>query len=153
MDFVGSIYNQSKVVVVGDDMELLIEFIRKVVILVLLMELVLCLQPGKHFEPYLKMLVGVMITYTLVSHMLSAISGGLVEMEQALNQYKWASDYFFGEKEEVDYETEVSLSEIEDTNIHISLGEVNVKKVKIEEIKIENGYGKTQKSMEENGSR
>ena len=125
---------------VGGDMNLLIDFIRKAVILVLLMELVLCLQPGKQFAPYLKMLVGVMITYTLASHMIGIFSGGVGKIERIFKEYEWSSNWSFALEEQAEYETEASLEETENTDIHISLGEVKVDNIKIEEIKIGNVY-------------
>ena len=42
-----------------------VDWIRKAVVLVLLMEVVLQLQAGKQYESYLKMLVGIMVVYSI----------------------------------------------------------------------------------------
>ena len=48
-------------------MQFVLDVIRKIVVLVLLMEWVIQLQPGKSYEPYIKMLVGIMVVYSIIS--------------------------------------------------------------------------------------
>ena len=120
-------------------MNLLIEFVRKAVVLVLLMELVLCLQPGKKYEPYLKMLVGLMVTYTLVTNIMgifSEVSGG---MERVFGDYEWMGNWSYETQIQTEYETGGNnLERIGDINV--SLEGVKVDKVEIGEIKVGNGY-------------
>ena len=47
-------------------MQWIVEWIRKIVILVLLMEVVLQLQSGRQYEAYIRMLIGIMVLYNLV---------------------------------------------------------------------------------------
>lgn len=105
-------------------MQFIIEAIRKVVVLVLLMELVLQLQAGKAYEPYIKMLVGIMVIYSLVS--------GVVGGVQPLQEFQWSGDWHTGFEEKLKEESDEKQIEVE-VNIP-TIGEI-----KIDEIKIQGG--------------
>ena len=75
-------------------MQFIIEVIRKVVILVLLMEIVLQMQSGKQYEAYIKMLVGIMVVYSLVSSIFGVFreleNGGLAPMQE----FQWSGEWY-----------------------------------------------------------
>lgn len=75
-------------------MQFIIEVIRKVVILVLLMEVVLQMQSGKQYEAYIKMLVGIMVVYSLVSSIFGVFreleNGGLAPMQE----FQWSGEWY-----------------------------------------------------------
>ena len=56
-------------------MQDVIEGIRKVVVLILLMELVLQLGADKEYEPYMRLLIGIMVVYSLVAGIFGTFSG------------------------------------------------------------------------------
>ena len=91
-------------------MQFIIELIRKVVILVLLMEVVLQLQSGKQYEGYIKMLVGIMVIYSLVSGIFGVLgkmeNGGLAPMQE----FRWHGNLF------ADLQNQAQ-EEMEDNNI------------------------------------
>ena len=83
-------------------MQFIIEVIRKVVILVLLMEVVLQLQSGKQYEPYIKMLVGVMVVYSLVR----GIFGAWGVFEGELKEFQWTGNWYEGFQHQAEKEVE-----------------------------------------------
>ncbi len=76
-------------------MQILIEGIRKVVVLVLLMELVLQLQSGKQYEPYIKMLVGIMVVYSLVSGIFGVAGSFQERVLSPMEEFQWAGSWYF----------------------------------------------------------
>ncbi len=75
-------------------MNVIIEGIRKIVVLVLLAELVLQLQSGKKYEPYMKLLVGIMVVYSLVSVIFGAF-GGLENALAPMQEMQWSGEWLW----------------------------------------------------------
>lgn len=114
-------------------MSAFIEIVRKAVVLVLLMELVLQLQPGKNYEPYLKMLVGLMMTYSLVTSILGVFGKFQGGIDDAFPGYDWVYDWSL---EPVMQQEDVT-GEQEDSSVKIELIEIPVEEIKIEKIEVE----------------
>ena len=81
-------------------MQFIIEGLRKVVVLVLLMELVLQLQSGKQYEQYIRMLVGIMVVYSLISGILGVFTGVEDRLLAPMEEFQWAGDWYFSFEEE-----------------------------------------------------
>lgn len=106
-------------------MQFVVEGIRKVVVLVLLMELVLQLQSGKQYEPYIKMLVGIMVVYSLVSGIFGVI-GNLGEGILApMQEFQWAGNWEFEVEYQAEDETEINIAPVTD---------ITIEEIKIHEI-------------------
>ena len=122
-----------------------VEWIRKAVILVLLMEVVLQLQAGKQYESYLKMLVGIMVVYSITVSILGAFSK--MEGLEPMKEFQWDSAWFdIFEKEAADY-AEAGLQEQENRNpwvfqqnlqSMVSITEIQVE-VAVPEVKVDIG--------------
>ena len=97
-------------------MQFIIEGIRKVVVLVLLMELVLQLQSGKQYEQYIRMLVGIMVVYSLVSGILGVFTGVEDRLLAPMEEFQWAGDWYFSFEEEALAEMERVEENISDTS-------------------------------------
>ncbi len=113
-------------------MEFIIDGIRKIVVLVLLMELVVQMQSGKQYEPYIKMLIGVMVVYSIVSG-ISGVFAGITSFEMApMQEFIWSGDWdaIGGVLEEED----ADKGGIGDISSRVE--EVHVKEIVIEEIKV-----------------
>ena len=74
-------------------MQFLLDGIRKIVVLVLLMELVIQMQPGKNYEPYIKMLVGIMVVYSIVVGISDVFSGITSFQMKPMQEFVWNSDW------------------------------------------------------------
>lgn len=98
-----------------------IDLIRKMVVMVLILELIMQLQPGKNYEPYLKMFVGLFIVYSLVS----GIFDGALQEGFYVN---WPTY----ELEWVEEETKEDMKEIE--KIEIPINQIKIEKIEIERI-------------------
>ena len=88
-----------------------VDWIRKAVVLVLLMEVVLQLQAGKQYESYLKMLVGIMVVYSITV----GTFGAFFKMEawEPMKEFQWDSAWLdIFEKDAADY-VEAGLQEQE----------------------------------------
>lgn len=131
MDYFGSIYHKSESDVLGK-MEFVIDGIRKIVVLVLLMELVVQLQSGKQYEPYIKMLIGIMVVYSIVSG-ISGVLAGITSFEMApMQEFIWSGDWdTAGGGLNEDDEGKGGIGDIS-SNVE----EVHVKEIVIEEIKV-----------------
>ena len=91
-----------------------VDWIRKAVVLVLLMEVVLQLQAGKQYESYLKMLVGIMVVYSITVGILGAFSK--MEGLEPMKEFQWDSAWFrIFEKDAADY-VEAGFHEQENEN-------------------------------------
>lgn len=92
-------------------MQFIIEMIRKVVILVLLMEAVLQMQSGKQYEAYIKMLVGIMVVYSLVSGIFGVFreieNGGLAPMQE----FQWSGEWYAGLEDKAKKQVEDVMEE------------------------------------------
>ncbi len=135
-------------------MQFLIDGIRKVVVLVLLMELVLQLQSGKQYEQYIRMLVGIMVVYSLVGGIFGVFTGVEERLLAPMEEFQWAGDWYFSFEEQALAEMEQAEENIEETSEHAgSMGQgpkvsdgqrvqvnippvssITVDKIKIEEI-------------------
>ena len=137
MDRVGGIHYKSKI----DDvkakrkwskegqMQFVIEAIRKVVVLVLLMEIVLQIQAGKQYEPYIKMLVGVMVVYSLVSGVIRQTDSGIWA---SLQEFQWSESWYseFGKEAEALAEAAMEkekLQEVDGGETGHSIGKIDVR--------------------------
>ena len=90
-------------------MQYIIEWIRKIVLLVLLMEVVLQLQAGKQYEDYIKMLIGIMVIYSLVSGIF-VFAGRLEQVElQPMREFQWSGNLFSELEEQAKNQIDVSL--------------------------------------------
>ena len=110
-----------------------IDVIRKIVVMVLVLELVIQLQPGKNYEPYLKMFVGLFMIYSLMSGVMGSAFQSQVGKTWSEYIYDWLDDetYFgFGE-------TEYGTTEDEGNREGIGKIEVPIKHIKIEKIEVE----------------
>lgn len=75
-------------------MQYIIEIIRKIVILVLLMEVVLQLQSGKQYEPYIKMLIGIMVVYRLVSGIFDVWTKMETVVLAPMQEFQWTGNWY-----------------------------------------------------------
>ena len=113
-------------------MEFIIDGIRKIVVLVLLMELVVQMQSGKQYEPYIKMLIGIMVVYSIVSGN-SGVFAGITSFKMApMQEFIWSGDWdaIGGVLEEED----ADKGDIGAISPRVE--EVQVKEIVIEEIKV-----------------
>lgn len=105
-------------------MQFIIELIRKIVILVLLMEVVLHLQSGKQYEPYIKMLVGIMVVYSLISGIFGVFrdveNRGLAPMQE----FQWSGNWFTDLEEQAQEQVEEAVDE-QTGAAHGGMGEEN----------------------------
>ena len=87
-------------------MSWMVDWIRRAVVLVLLMEVVLQLQAGKQYESYLKTLVGIMVVYSVAASVFGAFSK--VESLGSMKEFQWIEGWFTDlEKEAADQVEEV----------------------------------------------
>ena len=113
-------------------MEFIIDGIRKIVVLVLLMELVVQMQSGKQYEPYIKMLIGIMVVYSIVSG-ISGVFAGITSFKMApMQEFIWSGDWdaIGGVLDEED----ADKGDIGAISSRVE--EVQVKEIVIEEIKV-----------------
>lgn len=75
-------------------MQYILEIIRKIVILVLLMEVVLQLQSGKQYEPYIKMLIGIMVVYRLVSGIFDVWTKMETVVLAPMQEFQWTGNWY-----------------------------------------------------------
>lgn len=109
-------------------MQIIIDGIRKIVVLVLLMELVLQLQSGKQYEPYIKILVGIMVVYSIVAGICGAWNKMKALEIAPIQEFVWSGEWSveLGETEESDDE-KIAAEEIQ-------IDEVIIEKIKIDEM-------------------
>ena len=106
-------------------MQFVVEGIKKIVVLVLLMELVLQVQPGKEYEPYIKMLVGIMVVYSIFSGIFRVF--GLfsdVQMEP-MQEFVWSDNWSTEERDFSEDKNEIS----------IDMEKIQIETIVVEEIK------------------
>ena len=118
-------------------MQFVIEAIRKVVVLVLLMELVMQLQVGKEYEPYIKMLAGIMVIYSLVSGVVSVTGNFSKNMLKPMEEFQWSGDWYTWGKEKALEEHDEKQIEVE-VNVP-AISEIKINEIIIDEIKIQGG--------------
>lgn len=116
-------------------MTVFIEVIRKIVVMVLLMELVLQLQPGKQYEPYLKMFVGILMAYSLMNSVVGIFSNVDSVAKNGILEYQWIGNEIFKGYEEYGnaLETEESL-QIAEQKDKMQIPKISIDKIKIERI-------------------
>ncbi len=116
-------------------MQVFIEMIRKVVVLVLIMEVLLQLQSGKQYEPYLKMFVGLVMAYSLVVGIMGVFGRLENGTDLSFLEYKWSGnwnlDNFAAPTGDIS-ETENTSTEIEQVDIPIQ--HIELEKIEIERI-------------------
>lgn len=135
-------------------MQFLIDGIRKVVVLVLLMELVLQLQSGKQYEQYIRMLVGIMVVYSLVSGIFGVFTGVEERLLAPMEEFQWVGDWYFSFEEQALAEMEQANEKISETSdgtqnadqasdgagsleVHLNIApvsQINIEEIKIQEI-------------------
>jgi len=113
-------------------MQFIIEAIRKVVVLVLLMELVMQLQVGKEYEPYIKMLAGIMVIYSLVSGVVSVTGSFGKNMLMPMQEFQWSGDWHAGFEEK-------TMEKNNEKQIEVEVNVPAINEIKIDEIKIKGG--------------
>lgn len=121
MDFIGGIYNKSEVVVIEGCMQGFIDFIRKIVVMVLILELVIQLQPGKNYELYLKTFVGLFMVYSMISGIMGGFLQGGYDVEWPDFEINWSLE-----------ETKEVVEEIEQIDIFVN--GIEIEKIDIERI-------------------
>lgn len=77
-------------------MQFIIDGIRKIVVLVLLMELVIQMQSGKQYESYIKMLVGIMVVYSIVSGICDVFEGITSFQMAPMQEFVWSGEWDIG---------------------------------------------------------
>lgn len=107
-------------------MQHVIEAVRRIVVLVLLMEFVLRMQSGKQYEAYIKMLVGVMVVYTITTGIYSLVGKNASFSFPPMQDFVWE-----GEAHTEEY---AQTGECAETGIQVDA--VEIPPVKIEEIQI-----------------
>ena len=129
-------------------MQLVIEAIRKVVVLVLLMELVLQMQVGKQYESYIKMLVGIMVVYCLVVGVFGVFSD-FEEVLKPMEDMQWSGEWLWELERQAEEIVEENLEESpgreeslgEESNIHVQVQISPVSEIVIEEIAVGEAVG------------
>ena len=88
------------------------------------MEMVLQLQSGKQYEPYIKMLVGIMVVYSLISGIFGLFreieNGGLAPMQE----FQWSGNWYTDLEEQAKAQVEETVDEQTGT-AHGGTGEEN----------------------------
>lgn len=129
-------------------MQLVIEAIRKVVVLVLLMELVLQMQVGKQYESYIKMLVGIMVVYSLVVGVFGAFSD-FEEVLKPMEDMQWSGEWLWELERQAEEIVEENLEESPgmeeslgtESNIHVQVQISPVSEIVIDEIAVGEAVG------------
>ena len=98
----------------------LVELIRKIVVIVLVLELLLQLQPGKDYEPYLKLFVGLFVVLALVRGIHSGISWNGLEVRFPSDVFEWSIG---------DIKEETGTSEIEIPINHIAIEKIEIERI------------------------
>lgn len=117
-------------------MQAIMEIIRKTVVLVLIMELVMQLQQGKNYEPYLKMLVGMMMTYSLVTGIFSVFGNIGNGWTGEMPIFEWVGNLEleqYGESDEQSF-AEQGSENIQVDDIHIQIPEIHIDNIAVERI-------------------
>lgn len=104
-------------------MQVLVGEIRKIVVLVLLIELVLQMQPGKQYEPFVRILAGVMVVYTITSRLFGM--GNFSDIEE----FSWDSSWYSYFTQQAAPVVEAGLDLEETETLHKEQIQVEVPKV------------------------
>lgn len=115
-------------------MQLFMELVKKVVVLVLLTDLVLQLQSGKAYEPYLKMLVGVMVLYSLISGVAGVWSEAGDRLMKPLEDFGWIREEYFELENQALEQTTEETGEKQDIRVELSVQPVA--DIRIEDVRI-----------------
>lgn len=115
-------------------MQFLLDGIRKIVVLVLLMELVIQMQPGKNYEPYIKMLVGIMVVYSIAAGISDVFSGITSFHMKPMQEFVWNSDWNTAIESD---DSNILVDGHGRGNILADVDEIQVEQIVIGEIKIE----------------
>ena len=100
--------------------QVLVDLIRKIVVIVLVLELILQLQPGKDYEPYLKLFVGLFVVFALVLGIHSGVFWNGLQFRFPQDVFEWSAG---------NIKEEVGTSEIE-----IPINHIEIEKIEIERI-------------------
>lgn len=107
-------------------MQSIIEGVRKLVVLVLVMELVIQLSPGKQYEPYVKILIGIMVVYSLSASIFGAISG-LEKALEPMEERIWSGSGMWEIQEHAIEMTEEQMQEITEQELQNGLPKIQVR--------------------------
>ena len=131
MDCLGNLYDKSE----GDvlKMQFLLDGVRKIVVLVLLMELVIQMQPGKAYEPFIKMMVGIMVVYSIVSGISDVFAGVTSFQIKPMQEFVWNSNWDEGIKGTT---RERDMEDNRSGEISPKVDEVQIEQIVIEDIKV-----------------
>ncbi len=117
-------------------MQWIVEWIRKIVILVLLMEVVLQLQAGRQYEAYIRMLIGLMVLYNLVS----GIWGAFGQLEnvglERMEMFQWSENLFSNLEERAEAAVEGTEMEDESAAMEVKVNISPVAEINIREIRV-----------------
>ncbi len=129
MDNFGSVYHKSESDVLSK-MQFVIDGIRKIVVLVLLMELVMQIQPGKQYEPYIKMLVGIMVVYSIISGVGSVWRNLETFPLKPMQEFVWSGDWNVNISEEKENRDKIT-SDVEEVHVEqIVIGEIKIEEIR-----------------------
>ena len=129
-------------------MQTVIEGIRKLVVLVLVMELVLQLSPGKQYEPYMKILIGIMVVYSLTAGIFG-VFGSLEKVLEPMEDRRWNGAWIWEIQEQAKEITEAQMQQEGTQDIENQTGsdktkmkippisEIHISELHIEEIEID----------------
>ena len=134
MDCFGGIHHKSESDVLRK-MDFIIGGIRKIVVLVLLMELVVQMQSGKQYEPYIKMLIGIMVVYSIVSG-ISGVFAGITSFEMApMQEFVWNGEWnLTGEALDEEDTDRTGIGDISSGVEEVQVEEIVIEEIKIKEI-------------------
>ena len=117
-------------------MQWIVEWIRKIVILVLLMEVILQLQAGRQYEAYIRMLVGLMVLYNLIGGIFGVFrkmeNGGLEKMEL----FQWSQSLFSSLEERAEGVVEDTEMQNESAVVEVQVDILPVAEINIREIQV-----------------
>lgn len=114
-------------------MQGIMEIVRKTVVLVLIMELIMQLQPGKNYEPYLKMLVGMMMTYSIVAGIFGVFGDIGNKWTDDIPIFEWVGNWDLdGLDEKPDLQQNDENIQVDD--IHIQIPEIHIDNIAVERI-------------------
>lgn len=110
-------------------MQFVIDGIRKIVVLVLLMELVMQMQSGKQYESYIKMLVGVMVVYSIVSGICGVFGNPESFRIAPMQEFVWSGEWSVTVPAEEEVKGDIT-SDVEEVQVE----QIVIEKIKVKEI-------------------
>ncbi len=108
-------------------MQIVIEGVRKIVVLILLMELVLQLQTGKQYEAYIKLLVGIMVVFCMAQGVFGSFGHFEEWFMEPMQDFKWSGEWYAELEEQAQKQADEARTQ----------KDINVEEIKIDEIAID----------------